>query len=394
MRRKQRPASPQKPPVLRLSAFYALYFGALGVLVPYWPLYLQKLGFGPGAIGAFMAIVPATKIISPSFWGWLADRAGRPMRYVRWTSFLSALSMGLLLIEPNDPRWMAGILVAFGFFWNGPLPLLETVTLAHLRGRGGYGRIRLWGSIGFIFSVGIGGQLLGSQLSVNALPAIMLGFLVLQWLVTGMIPTVAIHREHHENNSLFGILRRPPVIAFLGAALLIQIAHGPYYAFYSVFLSTHGYTDATIGQLWALGVVAEVLLFLWMDGLERHFGLRALFLLGILISLVRWIMIGWGVDSDALMVLAQVLHAGTFGLLHVASIALVHQHFQGPHHAKGQALYSGFCYGIGGAAGSLYAGYFWQLSSPTWVFTSASVISAVAFLMAWPLVAFRTKHAE
>jgi MFS transporter, PPP family, 3-phenylpropionic acid transporter len=344
------------------------------------------MGFGAGAIGIFMAILPATKVISPGFWGWLADRDGRPMRYVRWTSFLAAIAMGLLVWQPHDSYWLIIAMTAFGIFWNGPLPLLETVTLAYLRGRGGYGRIRLWGSIGYILAVAGGGRLLGDALTIESLPEVMLLILGLQWLMSLLIPSIPIRRELQDSISLGTILKRPPVMAFLFAALLIQVAHGPYYAFYSVFLTGHGLSDTQIGQLWALGVVAEVLLFLWMDGLEQRLGLRFLFILGVTISILRWLIIGWGINSVAWMVFAQLLHAGTFGLMHVASIALVHLHFQGRHHAKGQALYSGICYGIGGAAGSLYAGGLWQHLNPQWVFASASLISFLALIVAWPFV--------
>jgi len=372
-----------KPPAFRLSAFYALYFGILGVLLPYWPLYLESVGFGPGAIGALMAILPATKIVSPAFWGWLADRGGLPLRYIRWTSFLSALSMAFLIPHPTAIGWIGSAMVAFGLFWNGPLPLFEAVTLAHLNGRGGYGRIRLWGSIGFILSVAAGGSVLGRVVPVASLPEVMLVLLSAQWIVTLLVPPIRTHREAMVQPSLTRILKQPGVSGFLVAGLFIQIAHGPYYAFYSVLLSDHGFQDASIGQLWALGVLAEIVLFVWMDSVERKWGVRALFLLAIGIGVLRWLMIGWGVESVAIILLAQILHAGTFGLMHAASIALVHQHFKGAHHAKGQAIYSGFCYGLGGAVGSLYAGYFWQSWHPGWVFTTASMISVVAFLIAF-----------
>lgn len=379
-RRRRTPVD--KPPAIRLSAFYALYFGILGVLLPYWPLYLDSVGFGPGAIGALMAILPATKVISPAFWGWLADRGGLPLRYIRWTSFLSALSMALLMPHPTDIGWIGSAMVAFGLFWNGPLPLFETVTLAHLKGRGGYGRIRLWGSMGFILSVAAGGTILGTVLPVASLPEVMVVLLAAQWIVTLIIPPIRAQREVSEQPALWHILKRPGVAGFLVAGLLIQVAHGPYYAFYSVLLSDHGFQDATIGQLWALGVLAEIVLFIWMDAFDRRLGVRTLFLLAIGTGVLRWLLIGWGVDSFTVILLAQILHAGTFGLMHAASITLVHQHFRGAHHAKGQAIYSGFCYGLGGAAGSLYAGYFWQAWHSGWVFTTASVISLLALVIA------------
>lgn len=334
-----------------------------------------------------MAVLPATKIVSPAFWGWLADRGGLPLRYIRWTSFLSALSMALLIPHPTDIGWIGSAMVAFGLFWNGPLPLFEAVTLAHLKGRGGYGRIRLWGSIGFIVSVAAGGSVLGRLIPVAYLPEVMLALLGAQWLVTLLIPPIRAHRDALAQPSLTRILRRPGVFGFLVAGLLIQVAHGPYYAFYSVLLSDHGFQDATIGQLWALGVLAEIVLFIGMDRFEQKLGVRTLFLLAIGIGILRWLMIGWGIDSLGVILLAQILHAGTFGLMHAASIALVHRHFQGAHHAKGQAIYSGFCYGLGGAVGSLYAGYFWQAWHPGWVFTTASMISLLAFFIAFRSVA-------
>ncbi len=382
-KKNQRIAKVHRPPAFRLSAFYALYFGILGVLLPYWPLYLESVGYGPGAIGALMAILPATKIVSPAFWGWLADRGGLPLRYIRWTSFLSAISMAFLIPHPTAFLWIGSAMVAFGLFWNGPLPLFETVTIAHLKGRGGYGRIRLWGSIGFIVSVAAGGSVLGDVIPVNSLPEVMFVLLGVQWFITLLIPPVGTHREAMTQPVLLSVLKQPGVIGFLVAGLLIQIAHGPYYAFYSVLLSEHGFQDTAIGQLWALGVLAEIVLFVWMDHFERRLGVRTLFLLAIGIGVLRWMMIGWGIDSIAVIFLAQILHAGTFGLMHAASIALVHRHFQGAHHAKGQAIYSGFCYGLGGAVGSLYAGYFWQSWHPGWVFTTASMISLLALMIAF-----------
>jgi MFS transporter, PPP family, 3-phenylpropionic acid transporter len=358
----------------------------LGVLIPYWPLFLQAKGFEPRAIGAFMAILPATKIVAPSFWGWLSDRSGHPLRFIRWTSFLSFATMALLIPDIPDPRWIAGAMIGFGLFWNGPQPLLETVTLAYLKGRQGYGRVRLWGSIGYIVSVALGGLLLGEVLPINRLPQLLTALLAVQWLVTLLIPDITTRGDSLGDEPLGNILKRPQVLGFLMAALLIQLAHGPYYSFYSVFLSSHGFNDVSIGVLWGLGVLSEVLLFIWMDRLEGRFGLANLFLWGIVISVMRWAIIGWGVDVPALVVLAQVLHAGTFGLMHVASIALVHQHFKGGHHAKGQAIYSGFCYGVGGAAGSLYAGYLWQAVPASWVFLSASLMSLLAIGFAWPLI--------
>jgi len=185
---------------------------------------------------------------------------------------------------------------------------------------------------------------------------------------------------------MLGILKRGEVLGFFLAAMLIQVAHGPYYAFYSVYLDEHGFSDRAIGQLWALGVLAEIVLFYTLPRIYHVLSLRALFLGSLWLGVLRWLLIGWGVESLSLLILAQLLHAATFGCAHAAAVHIVHRNFQGPHHAKGQSLYSAICYGLGGALGSLYSGEFWVAWGPAWVFTAAAGCSLMALVIAWPRV--------
>lgn len=380
------PDSVSRPPRLRLSGFYAAYFAALGILIPFWPLYLEQLGCPPSTIGAVMGMVPATKMVMPTFWGWVADRTGKTLSLIRWASCLSALSLSFLLPFREDIRWVVGTFLIFGLFWNGTLPLFETVTLAHLRGRGGYGRVRLWGSVGFVVSVSLGGFLLGETFPIGRLPELMVLLLSLQWMMTLTVPGVGLFHPKREGHSFLKILSNPGVWTFLGSAFLLQCAHGPYYALYTIWLQQWGYSDGETGLFWALGVIAEVILFVWIDPLERRLGLRAMFLLSLLSGVLRWPMIGWFPESPLILVLAQILHAGSFGLMHVTSIALIHRHFEGPYHARGQAVFSAVVYGMGGALGSFAGGALWDLWSPPWVFALASLLSVAGLLLALPWV--------
>ncbi len=377
---------PAKLPYVRLSGVYFFYFCALGAFLPYWPLYLEGTGFDPVQIGQIMAIPAATKVVSPYFWGWLADRTGRVLRLIRWASFLTFAGF-LGAFRAEGYAGMALVMLVFSTFWNGILPLFETVTLGHLHGQSHrYSRLRLWGSVGFIAAVAGLGWALDGAFPVARLPeatALLFGLL---WLNSLVVP--ASGREHHgeAQGSLGGILKRWDVIAFFTACMLLQLAHGPYYSFYSVYLEEHGYTGAEIGQFWALGVFAEIVLFAVVHRVFRWVSPRAVLLWSFALSAARWLMIAWGVGHLGWLLAGQVLHAASFGAVHAVAIHLVHGYFRGPHHGKGQALYSSLSFGLGGALGSVLSGYAWEAWGPHWVYTAAAGFSVLALMIAWPRV--------
>jgi PPP family 3-phenylpropionic acid transporter len=374
---------PRSMPRIRLSSFYFVYFSILGILIPYWPLYLQEAGYDAARIGSIMAIIPATKIVSPAYWGWLADRYGKTLRLIRWASFLSWTIFLCLLGDRTGLGMLIGTMLGFSFCWNATLPLFEAVTLGHLgQQTARYSRIRLWGSVGFIAFVWLIGQLLDGELALARLPELITGLLILQWCISLAVPPAREMRHADDNASLLGILRRGEVLVFFFAALLLQVSHGPYYAFFSLYLEQLNYSDTAIGQLWALGVIAEIAVFLYLHRIRRGMTLRFLFLGSLALSVMRWLLIGWAADYLALLLLAQLLHAATFATAHASAIEIVHRHFSGPHHAKGQALYSGLCYGLGGVLGSFYSGQLWESLGPKGVFTLAAGFSLIALLAA------------
>lgn len=379
------PHPPVKLPYFRLSGIYFFYFCALGAILPYWPIYLEGLGFDPIQIGQIMALPAATKVVSPNLWGWLADRTGRSLRLIRWASFLTVASFAGAFWSAGFME-MALVMLVFSFFMNALMPLVETVTLGHLHhDPHRYSRVRLWGSIGFIATVAGLGWAFDGLLSVAYLPqavALLFGGL---WLNSLLVP--ASGRENHgegQGSTMAGILKQRGVMAFFVASVLLQVAHGAYYVFFSVYLEDHGFNRGDTGQLWALGVLAEIGLFMVFHRLLRRVGTRGILLGSLALSVVRWLLIAWGVDYLGLLLLAQVLHAASFGAVHAVSIHLIHHYFRGAHHAKGQALYSSLSFGLGGAAGSVLSGYAWEAWGPHWLYTAAAGFSLLALLIAWP----------
>ena len=367
-------------PYWRLSGFYFFYFASLAVLVPYWGLYLQWEGFSAREIGELTAILLATRIVAPNIWGWIADHHGQRMRIVRLASLLGAISFSAIFFS-NSYLWIAGVLFCFSFFWNASLPQFEATTLQHLgEHTHHYSKIRLWGSVGFIIIVAGLGILL-EYFDANIVPYVMLLSLFAIWLVSLTVPESSSRHLSLEHQPLLSILKRPEVIAFLSICVLVQISHGPYYTFYTIYLEQYNYSRSIIGQLWALGVVAEIIVFLFMHHWLPRFGLRLVLLVSLLLSTLRWLIIGFYPDSMILLLIAQCLHAASFGSFHAAAITWIHHYFTGKNQGRGQALYSSIGFGAGGAIGSLLSGYFWISPGPTATFSMAALATLIAFFI-------------
>jgi PPP family 3-phenylpropionic acid transporter len=368
---------------LRLSGFYLFYFAALGVLLPYWGLYLLALGFDPARIGELIAIPQATKLVAPTLWGWLADRTGRRMRVIRWGCLMSMLTFGGVYLAGKSYLGLALVTLAFSFFWNAVLPQFEAVTLNHLGEYiHRYSRVRLWGSVGFIgAAVGVG--FLVRDWGVGVVPALLWGLFAGLWFNSLLVPEQAATPIVRESPRLGRVLRQPVVIAFFAACFLNQAAHGPYYGFFSLYLETFGYSREFIGLLWGLGVTLEVGMFVLFPRLLPRLGPRRLMLAALALAALRWVLIGHFARDLPLLLFAQTLHAFSFGVFHAVSIHLIHQLFPGSLQGRGQALYSSLSFGAGNAAGSLAAGYLWQGLGPSAMFDLAAALGVLAWLVAW-----------
>ncbi len=361
----------------RLSGFYLFYFASLGALVPYWGLYLKSLGFDVTQIGQMIAILLATKVVAPNVWGWLADYTGNRMPIVRLTSLLAVLTFAGVFLDSGF-WWLVCVMTAFSFFWNASLPQFEATTMNHLgEDTHRYSGIRLWGSVGFILAVALLGPVL-DRWGAGLLPVIVLALFAFIWLGSLSVPESAAAYLPLDQAPLMHVLRRPLVLSLLCVCFLVQASHGPYYAFYTLYLEDAGYSTAVIGQLWALGVVAEIGVFLVMPVLLPRFGARRLLLFAVTLTLLRWLLIAGFVDQPAVIVFAQTLHAASFGLYHAVAIFMIHSLFTGVHQGRGQALYSSVSFGAGGAVGSLVSGYLWTGMGPQAMYLMAAGVSLVA----------------
>lgn len=374
-------------PYWRLSIFYFFYFAVLGALVPFWSLYLQSIDYSAQEIGYVMAALAISRIVAPNIWGWLADKTGQRLRIIRWGSCLAAVCfLGVFWQESFFA--MFAVVIAYSFFWNAVLAQFEVVTLDHLNeSPEQYSRIRLWGSVGFIVAVVLLGALFDA-FSIELLPLALLLLLLAIWVSSLTVAEAApsdhsTHKYEEGTQSRFTeILRRREVWVFFVASFFLQISHGAYYTFFSVLLEERGYSSMVIGGLWALGVLAEIILFMYMPALLRSFGARLLFWAALFTAAARWLLTPVLVDFFLALFLLQCLHALTFGAAHAVSIEWVRRFFPSSTHGQGQALYTALCFGAGGALGAILCGYLWELSA-FWCFAFCAAAAFIGFLLSF-----------
>lgn len=368
----------------KLSLHYFFYFAVLGTILPYLGLYFQSLNFTAIEIGQLLGIMMFTKVIAPNVWGWLADRSGRHIYWVRLATALTVLAgIGLLIFDTFWPLFFT--ILMFSFFWHSSLPQFESYTFQCLgKDKNRYGELRLWGSVGFIAAV----LLFGWQVeyfSIAWVPIDLFILLVIVWASSYLFKDIKRQHEHAVGHHFLAIVKRPEVASLLIVSFLMQLSHGVYYAFYSIQLYELGYEKTTIAWLWALGVIAEIAVFFWMSHLFRRYAMRFLIILSIVLTIIRWWMIGFMADSFVILLIAQLLHAASFGLFHAAAIYLIDHYFTGNHHGKGQALFAASSHGLGGAVGMTLAGYTWTLGGANLAYglSAIMVLFAMAIALKW-----------
>ncbi len=377
------------PRAADIGLLYAIYFGFVGASGPYFPLLFNDWGMTAFQIGALVALSHLIRIVAPPVWGWAADRHGRIRDLLQAGALVMAVMCLLLPLAGGlAPGWRflgaAGVMAVLHLAAAGQGPLTETMSLRLADGDvGQYGRMRVWGSVGFILTVAGFGPLLDG-FGVGLLPFLLAALALALLLAVRRLPTAAGRAVGVATTErLRDEILKPAMLAFLTASLLMILAHAPFYAFFSLYLAHLGFSKTAIGLFWALGVVAEIGLFLLQKRLFDRFPATLLLVATMALCVLRFLMTAaaaWLPMGGAalLLVLAQILHAATFALHHSASMALMHQRFGTRHQARAQSLYTAVSYGVGGALGGLGAGVSWQTWGPGATFFGASFAAALA----------------
>ena len=375
------------------AALSASYFGHLGFFSPYLSLWLKDIGLSIAVISVLASLQSATRLFAPYGWGWLSDRTGQRVKLLRYSALAALIASACLSWAQPSAVWISVVLVVMLVHSSAMMPMSEAA-MAQMVSQGGgfdakrYGRVRLWGSVGFLVTVLAAGWWF-ERYGMAQFPLwsiVTMASLVLStWLLPDS-PEKPI--SAHERIAIWPILQQSAVRWLFVSMFLHVLAHMGIYIYLSLYLDELGYSKTTIGMLWAVSVVVEIGWFysqsLWLPRLS----LSAWLVLTAGVTALRMGMTATGASFLVVALLAQALHALSFAAHHTVCIALLSHHFAGPARGRGQALYTVIGYGLPGVLAGLAGGYLtsrWGLVSVFWVTLLVALLATAAAFKVWRL---------
>ena len=376
----KRPANlPFQPnPMQTIRLQYFIYFGVLGIYLPFFNLYCFHIGFSGTEIGGLSAARSLVLVISPLFWGILADHYHHRRSIYILCSVLAAV-IWCLYLTTTEFLFMLVITVAHGIFFAPLISFLEAFSLDVLgRARQSYGKLRAWGSVSFILVV----LLLGNLIDVFNIRLVLILILVggfLQSIAAMWLPRATASKS----SSLTGqpeTLLQLHTLVFLLCGFLMLASHGAYYGFFSIHLETLGFSKTFIGISWALASAVEILVMIFSGRLFRRFSLDMVLIFSFGIAAFRWMALSLA-QSPHLILLTQPLHAVTYAAFHMASILYIDTLSPNQNKTLGQAVNNAVQYGLGLMIGFLLNGYLYGRIGSFALFAVSSMLALVGGLI-------------
>lgn len=355
-----------------LGSQYFLYFGGMGIFLPYFNLYCFHIGFNGFQIGLLSTLRSVTLVLFPLLWGTLSDRFRiRKPLYVIF-NIMSALIWAFYLFT-TDFRLMFLITLFYGIFYAPIISFLEAFTMETLGiKKNQYGTIRVWGSISFILIVLAVGRIIDVY-PVNIILIFALSMSILQALISFKMPVSQGSREKFRSSGIKALLN-PRISVFLACGFLMLLSHGTYYGFFSIHLENLGYSNTFIGITWALASISEIAAMLKSDWIFKRFRIENVLAVSFFIATARWVSLYFTVSPFAILS-TQVLHAGTYGAFHMASILYIDQLTPVRSKTTGQAVNNATSYGLGLMIGFFINGYLYERLGSANLFVLSGVVA-------------------
>ncbi|MEL5452185.1 3-phenylpropionate MFS transporter [Serratia bockelmannii] len=359
-----------------LALSYFTYFFSYGIFLPFWGVWLKGEGIAPETIGILLGAGLVARFLGSLM---IAPRVKDPSHLVSALRLLALLTLAFAVgfCFGNGWGWLMLVIAGFNLFFSPLVPLTDALAATWQKQiRMDYGRVRLWGSLAFVIGSALTGQLVavwGHNAILYSLIFSVLAMLLGMLLKPSVMPQGEARTHSDTERSLWALLKEGPVWRFLLCVTLLQGAHAGYYSFGSIYWQEAGYSASTIGYLWSLGVVAEVIIFASSNVLFRRWNARNLLLLSACCGVLRWSLMAYSTELGWLL-LIQILHCGTFTVCHLAAMRFIAAR-QGQEVIRLQAVYSALAMGGGIAVMTVIAGFLfehWQ-GGVFWVMAAVAV---------------------
>ncbi|BEN69923.1 3-phenylpropionate MFS transporter [Serratia marcescens] len=359
-----------------LALSYFTYFFSYGIFLPFWSVWLKGEGIAPETIGMLLGAGLVARFLGSLL---IAPRVKDPSHLVSALRLLALLTLAFAVgfCFGNGWGWLMLVIAGFNLFFSPLVPLTDALAATWQKQiRMDYGRVRLWGSLAFVIGSALTGQLVavwGHNAILYSLIFSVLAMLLGMLLKPSVMPQGEARTRSGTERSLWALLKEGPVWRFLLCVTLLQGAHAGYYSFGSIYWQEAGYSASTIGYLWSLGVVAEVIIFASSNVLFRRWNARNLLLLSAFCGVLRWSLMAYSTELGWLL-LIQILHCGTFTVCHLAAMRFIAAR-QGQEVIQLQAVYSALAMGGGIAVMTVIAGFLfehWQ-GGVFWVMAAVAV---------------------
>lgn len=367
-----------RKPTGAISRQYFLYFAVLGVFLPYFNLYCYHIGMNGLQIGTISATRSIVMVAFTLLWASIADRLMiRRGVFILCNIFSSIVWIFMLPAESFSSILAISILHAI---FLGPLiAFLEAFTMESLgEDRGRYGRVRVWGSLGFIVMVVVMGRVAELYSLWLIIPVILAGFIA-QAVNSFKIIGASSQGGRFPSGALRNIIGMRSVV-FLAVGFLMLVSHGAYYGFFSIHLEKAGFGNLFMGVSWAVAIAAEITVMIFAQVFLKRFAMEKILIFSLFAAIVRWAALGWS-SSAVVILFSQCLHAFTYATFHVTSIIYMDQLSSREAKTVGQSLNNSVQYGIGMMAGFFLSGCLYETAGTAFAFIVSSGISAAAFLI-------------
>jgi PPP family 3-phenylpropionic acid transporter len=363
-----------------LSSQYFLYFGVMGIILPYFNLYCFHIGFNGYQIGVLSALRTGAITVFPLLWGILADRSKTRRSIYILCSFMSA-AIWVFFLYTTDYMLMVIITIFHGIFHSPIISFLEAFTMDLLgKEKKAYGRVRVWGTISFVLVATCVGLLVDFY-PLKIILALVLAGSILQAIISIRIPDVVpVIKDSYATGTK--VFLKMPTVVFLSCAFLMLVSHGAYYGFFSIHLESLGYGNKFIGAAWALASVSEILVMVKSKSIFKRFSLENVLVFSFATASIRWFALSF-VNSPFAIILSQTLHAITYGTFHMASIIYIDQHVPDEAKTFGQAVNNAVTYGLGMMVGFFISGYLFENFGSSVLFVSSALIAGLGGGLMW-----------